>query len=108
MSNQAEITYRDFWDVPRIFIARHKSKNYLFDCEFDEITEEYPEMYQVYVLPELAPYELEGSWKDLNSKAQTHLGEIAVTSVIFDATSRQSIDVGIIDELRTKLDSSRG
>ena len=62
MGTTAEIIYRDFWDVPRIFITRYRDKQYLFDCSFDEWLEDYPQLYQVYVLPNLGEDELKDSW----------------------------------------------
>ena len=35
-----QIEYRDFWDVPRLFVVGHKDKIYLFDSQFDEEIDE--------------------------------------------------------------------
>lgn len=99
MSNESEIIYRDFWDVPRIFLVQYHGRQYLFDCRFDESIEDYEEMYQVYVLPELKEDELNGSWKDIAKKAESYLGEVPVSEVKFDPTKRYRIDTSIINEL---------
>jgi hypothetical protein len=45
------IGYRDFYDVPRLFICSDAFGNYwVFDCQFDEITEEYSDQYTVFFL----------------------------------------------------------
>ena len=38
----ANIQYRDFYDVPRIFVADYQGRLYLFDCPFDEALDDYP------------------------------------------------------------------
>ena len=98
VSTTAPIIYREFWDVPRIFIARHNGKQYLFDCKFEEITEDYPDVYQVYVLPNLGGTELDGSWEHLSERAQEHL-EVLVKSVIFDESKRCAIDAFILETI---------
>ena len=40
MSATTPIQYMGFHDVPLIFIARYRGETYLFDCPFDEETEE--------------------------------------------------------------------
>jgi hypothetical protein len=104
LSDESEIIYRDFWDVPRIFIVRHHDRQYLFDCRFDESTGDFDEMYRVYTLPELPESELKGSWVQLAEKAESYLGEIPISTVKFDSTKRRSIDPQIIDELRDNTD----
>ena len=53
MNNEtwAPIRYRDFYDVPRIFLANYRGRLYLFDCPFDEETEDFPDFYHVYTMP---------------------------------------------------------
>jgi hypothetical protein len=99
LATTAEIIYRDFWDVPRIFIARHDDKQYLFDCKFNQSADDYEQTYQVYILSELAEDELDGSWEDLSEKAEIRIGEVLVSSVVFDPTRRRAIDPVVIDEV---------
>jgi hypothetical protein len=108
LSAESEIiSYRDFWDIPRIFIVRHHGRQYLFDCRFNETAEDFDEVYRVYVLPELLERELRGSWTDLAERAESYLGEIATSEVKFDASRRRSIDPGIIDELLNNIGGGR-
>jgi hypothetical protein len=96
---ESEIIYRDFWDVPRIFIVRHHGRQYLFDCRFDESAEDFEAAYRVYTLPDLPESEVSGSWEGLAERAESYLGEVPIESVIFDPSRRRTIDTRIIDEL---------
>jgi hypothetical protein len=110
MGNWAPILYREFWDVPRIFIARYRQQSWLFDCPFDEATEDFPGCYKVYLLPELKDEDLAGSWNKLPSRAIQYVGEVPVKAVRFDPSKRREIDSKVLDELTaqigTSLDSS--
>lgn len=99
MSDKLSIQYRDFYDVPRIFLVNHRGTIYLFDCPFDEGLDEYPDIYKVFVLPPDSCSDLSGSWDDLASHATAYLGDIPVKSVQFDSTRRREIDADVIDEL---------
>ncbi len=98
----APIRYRDFWDVPRIFLATYGGQCYLFDCPFDEDVEDFPEIYHVYTMPFMAEEELAGSWADLPDKALTRLGDVPIASVRFDPSKQKSIDPTILDELTSR------
>jgi hypothetical protein len=103
MANWAPILqYRDYWDVPRIFLTRFQDKLYLFDCAFDDVTEDFPNTYQVYRMPELEPEVLSGSWYGLDTKATAYLGEVPIDCVRFDATRRKEIDTAVLEELTAK------
>jgi len=43
--------YRDFWDIPRIFLVEYGNSLFLFDCEFDEQKEDYGNVFHVYLMP---------------------------------------------------------
>jgi hypothetical protein len=98
MDNMAPITYRDFWDVPRVFIASYRGERVLFDCAFDEAAEDYPGAYRVYLLPGLRDEDLAGSWDKLHAKASRYLGEIPVREVRFDPTRRQAVDADVLEK----------
>jgi hypothetical protein len=102
MSDPAPIRYREFWDVPRVFLVAHRGRLFLFDCPFDEAAEDFPEVYRVYVLPPLGEEELAGSWDKLSARAVSYLGEISIKQVGFDASKRQTIDTALLDELATR------
>ena len=93
------IQYRDFWDLPRIFIASYDRKLFLFDCPFDETAEDYPETYKVYILPGQREEELTGSWDKLHLRASHFLGEVPISKVEFDPTRRQGIQPSVLEEL---------
>ena len=99
MSRWVAINYREFWDVPRIFFAEDEGQLYLFDCPFDEETEDYPRDYQVYQMPELTETELSGSWENLERRAVRHLGQVPINRVDFDPTKRRQIDASILDAM---------
>lgn len=42
------INYRDYWDVPRVFVVEYKGRTFLFNCPFDDDEDDYPEEYRVY------------------------------------------------------------
>lgn len=93
------IQYRDFWDVPRIFLTRYAGRTFLFDCPFDEAQEDYPSTYRVYLMPALDETDVEGSWTTLSAKAVRELGEVPLDRVLFDPSRRKDIDAGILDEM---------
>src|SRR5262249_17424449 len=98
-SSWAPIRYREFWDVPRIFLFPYRGQSALFACPFDERTEDFPNVYTVYLLPQLPEEDLTGSWDGLPGKATVCLGEVPVDQVRFDPTRRQEVDTRVIDEL---------
>ncbi len=95
----ATIRYRDFYDLPRIFVTNYQGQPYLFDCPFDDELDEYPDSYRVYQLPALTEAELEGSWEHLPELAISFLGGISVTEVQFDPTKRERINTAILSKL---------
>lgn len=91
--------YRDFWDVPRIFLTLMDGDYYLFDCRFDEEKEDFEKEYRVYLMPELTNEDLSASWSNLSDKATRFLGRIAVISVKFDDSKRLSIDESSVTQV---------
>ena len=93
------IRYREFYDIPRLFLAEHAGAVYVFDCPFDERADEYPEHYRVYQLPaEIAAAADAASWEGL-AHAGTFVGEVPVGAVHFDATHRTAIDDSVFGVL---------
>jgi hypothetical protein len=97
--HKTRITYREFYDVPRMLIVTHRGLKLLLDCKFDETLDEYPAAYQVYVLPQETDERAVGSWEALPEKATKHLGEIPVEQIIFDSSKKAEIDTDAIDRL---------
>jgi hypothetical protein len=71
----------------------------LFDCAFDEETEDYPDDYQVYAMPDLDELDLSGSWVQLPQKALRSLGAVPVAEVAFDSTRRKALEPALLDRL---------
>lgn len=93
------ILYKGFYDVPCIFVKRHKGMTILFDCPFDEVLEDDSDSYRVYLMPELSVDQLPKDWTTLAARAKQVLGEVPVSQVRFDPTRRHSVDPAIIDEI---------
>lgn len=90
MDDWADIEYRDFWDVPRIFFLTIGDRKLLADCPFDEAAEDYSSVYVVFEMP--PDFEIpENSWAGIASRALTKLGEIPVAEADFDETKRRSV-----------------
>lgn len=100
MTGWAKIKYREFWDIPRIFFVEHSSCLYLFDCQFDGELDDYPESYQVFLMPALSEADFAGSWADLWQRAVKKIGDIPVSAVRFDPTKRAAIDAEAFDLIR--------
>ena len=84
------IWYRDFYDVPRLFVALHEEATYLFDCAFDQEADEYAKSFRVYRLTAAGFPSVDGDWQAL-ARQGVLIGEVAVQDVEFDATRRASI-----------------
>jgi hypothetical protein len=93
------IKYLGFYDVPRNFIVRYANETLLFDCPFDEALDDYPDEYQVYVLPPMKVEELPKDWTALPPRALAYLGKVPLDRVLFDPSKRKSIDSAILEEL---------
>ena len=84
--------YRDFWDVPRMFLVEFAGNVFLFDCAFDEEREDFNTAYEVYQLPLLSETDLKASWAKLPSRPVRELGIVPVSTVTFDPTRKIAID----------------
>lgn len=83
------VEYRDFHDVPRIFVVDLDGTLLLFDCQFDEVADEYPNTFEVYQLHDNIALPLD--WSELASKAARHKGQISVSDVVFDESRRKRV-----------------
>jgi hypothetical protein len=102
--NWATIRYRDFYDVPRMFITVYEGTQYLFDCPFDDELDDYSDRYFVYQLPSLLEDDLGGSWERLPERAVCLLGTARVAEVEFDQTKRERINTTVIKALLARRD----
>lgn len=101
------ITYREFWDVPRVFLASYKGQTFLFDCRFDESEEDFKDHYEVHLMQALSPEDLSGDWQHLSERAKRHLGPAPIRNVVFDPTRRKAIDPRILDLLLEEVKGTR-
>jgi hypothetical protein len=92
-----EIQYREFYDWPRMFVASLDGTDYFFDGSFDDQIDEYPEMYQVFLMPHLTTEQRTGSWIDLRKCALRHLGSVKVVDMHFDPARRHCVEA---DDIR--------
>ena len=99
MKRWAAIQYREFYDIPRIFLADDGKQIFLFDCQFDVKKDDYPETYKVYSMTRLSEEDIKGSWESLPSKAERFLGEVRTLEVEFDATRRREVNLEILDKI---------
>ncbi len=90
MSQWYEILeYRDFSDVPRVFVLRSPSgRLVLFDCPFDEEFDESPQRFSVYRVPDTL-LELT-DWDEVTAGPPAE-GSVALEELVFDATRRRSV-----------------
>jgi hypothetical protein len=91
----ATFQYRDFYDVPRQLVVRHRGRTFLLDCRFDEARDEYDDEYEVFEFPDLAPDLIRDS-PDLRRFASELLGRVEVGAVRFDTTLRSKVDLGSV------------
>jgi hypothetical protein len=91
--------YREFYDVPRVFLVDWAGKSLLFDCLFDEELDDYPDSYTVYQVAAISPWESERAWPSPKDLGGRRIGKIPVSRVHFDSTRRSSIDSAVLDEL---------
>jgi len=99
MSPRAPIQYRDFYDIPRMFMVEFNGFQFLFDGSFDEAIDDYPQEYSVSLLPSLTKKELEGSWERIGERPLRKLGRVPTSAVQFDLTRRKTIDTDLLKEL---------
>ena len=94
----AKIFYSGFYDAPLAFVTSYENTQYLFwRGFFDEQLDNYPNEYQVFVLPNLSEEQINESWTLLPEKAVAYIGKVSMNQVAFDATRRQSIDTSTFD-----------
>jgi hypothetical protein len=99
MDGWTPIQYCGFWDVPRIFLARYRGQCFLFDCHFDQQLDDYPDSYEVYLLPAIDDGDLPKDWTTLSNRALRQLGSVPVEQIMFDPTKRQMIETKILADL---------
>jgi hypothetical protein len=83
--------YSGFWDVPRLFSVRVDGGYLLFDCEFDDVVDDYSSVYRV----TLVRSESELTSDATRSAAETSplLGEVPVADINFDESRRRFVEI---------------
>jgi hypothetical protein len=84
--------YRDFYDVPRIILARCDLGTFLFNSRFDDIEDKYSDYYEVYQLSPVSAKDVSGSWVGIESCTMKHLGQIGIGDFPFDVAGRKFLD----------------
>jgi hypothetical protein len=84
--------YREFWDVPRMVVARNQERTYLFYSRFDDTIDDYIDHYEVFEIPTLTDDDLQGSWVDFPSKALARLEDVPLRQLPFDITRQEFRD----------------
>jgi hypothetical protein len=109
MATWAPISYRGYYDVPRIFLTRYEGEFYLFNCPFSEELDDYPDDYDVFLMPTDTHEEnLPTDWTLVAGLAVRRLGSVPVTSVTFDSTRRKQVDTSVLDALLAPAGRSPG
>lgn len=100
MASAVPILCREFYDIPRMFVATHRGETFLFDGSFDDELDDYPPHYAVFLLPpELDAASLSGPWANLRGRAIRSCGTVATGAVRFDETRRGSISADVLEQL---------
>lgn len=92
------IQYREFYDIPRLFVIAMEGRTYLLDCQFDEALDEYGDRFEVFELTSSPAPDLQKSWAMLSASG-VHLGAVLVADVEFDATRRQAVRPGFLSRV---------
>lgn len=98
----AAFEYREFYDYPRVLIVEKENARYLLDCRFDDVTNDYPNEYQIRQLGDVPIPR--GSWVGLGDD-KALLSTIVITPQLFDITRRKRIRWDLI---RAKIGNLSG
>lgn len=89
----------DFWDFPRSFAVEYQSKLYLFDSEYDDITNDYTHVFTVYQLP-IERTQLESISRTQLVQNAVEVGRLLTSQVRFDESRRRFMHSAAFHELR--------
>lgn len=97
MNDWVPITYRGYWDVPRIILFEHQGRHLLLECAFSEALDDYPDDYRVYLMPSnLREEDLPADWTKLSDMAICELTSVPVKAVQFDPTRRKQVNAAAL------------
>ncbi len=101
------IQYRDFYDIPRAFVAERQGEWYFFDCPFDQDIDDYPDYFVVYRLARQLADRLEPmSWEALAGMGNL-VGRVPASAIEFDQSKRRYINDRVFDLLPLRPVPSR-
>jgi hypothetical protein len=100
--------YRDFYDVPRMILARCDLGTFLFYSRFDNVTDEYADYYDVYRMAHLSSEDVSGSWIGFETRALRRLDKLSVGDFPFDVAHRKFLDYDPIFPLLLREGSPLG
>lgn len=98
MIEQVPIQYREFYDIPRMFVVQYAGVKFLFDGSFDDKLDDYPSEYAVYALSSRAQESMGGNWSEL-SRDGRRITTIPTSQVTFDETRRASINNDVLERV---------
>jgi hypothetical protein len=101
MAEMISFRYAGFYDVPRFILLRHRGQAIYLQSPFDDNLDEYPDVYSAYQVPnEIAESVLGGGdWTPLTNATLQLIGEIPISTVMFDPTKRRTLDAACLDGL---------
>jgi len=94
-SDWLPIEWRDFYDVPRLFVVTLGEEAVVFESRFDDERDDYDDHYDAYVLPVTKVPPWPESWEQLTAQAKK-VGRVPVKAVRFDASRRQSVSADLL------------
>jgi len=98
-SSYLPIRYREFYDIPRVFIVDWNGAIYLFESPFDNDRDEYQPNYSAYRLGEDLRERFDDvSWTDLAILGEP-LGSVDTGLVEFDPTRRELVNASVFEHL---------
>lgn len=93
------IKYREFYDIPRVFLVDFQGSSFFFDCPFDDNLDNYPDFFTVYRLRNDLRDQVESlSWKDLSNSLEK-IGVVYIDKVEFDVTKRGFVADRIFEQI---------
>jgi len=99
MADRIPISYGEFYDFPRMIDFQFGGQWFYLSSAFDEELDDYPDFYDVYLLPFHSEEEFKANpyyWKNLSNA--DHLGQIPIIEVGLDETRRRTIDVQVFEK----------
>ncbi len=86
------IEYGEFYDVPRLFWIVRRGTALLFNCPFSDELDDYPDHYEVYVLPLDALPKLEANGEAwVLPQGASAIARVGVDEVRFDESRRRAV-----------------